>query len=82
MENPWNRFKSFEVKVSGITSHAMNTLYEKANTSMRPLMVSIASFNIPVVRAIHLFHTFIAPIALYNAENWMILGDRRLSQIP
>ena len=43
-------------------------------------MISIARFNIPVRKAIHLFHTFIAPIALYNCENWMVLGDKRISK--
>ena len=73
-------YLGFEVKASGITSHAMNTLYDKANKAMRPLMISIARFNIPVRKAIHLFHTFIAPIALYNCENWMVLGDKRISK--
>ena len=73
-------YLGFEVKASGMTSHAMNTLYDKANKAMRPLMISIARFNIPVKKAIHLFHTFIAPIALYNSENWMVLGDKRISK--
>ena len=50
-------YLGFEVKASGMTSHAMNTLYDKANKAMRPLMISIARFNIPVKKAIHLFHT-------------------------
>ena len=73
-------YLGFEIKASGITTHAMNTLYDKANKAMRPLMVSIARFNIPVRKAIHLFHTYIAPIGLYNVENWMVLSDKRISK--
>ena len=71
-------YLGFEVKASGIVKHAMNTLYDKANKAMRPLMISIARFNIPIDYSIKLFHSYIAPIALYNAENWAILSDKKL----
>ena len=71
-------YLGFDVKASGTTKHAMNTLLDKANKAMRPLMGSIARFNLPPETSIKLFHSYIAPIALYNAENWAILTDKKL----
>ena len=45
---------------------------------MRPLFNAIARFNIPVKTAIKIFHTYIAPIALYNVENGLIFTDKQL----
>ena len=71
-------YLGFELKASGIVKHAMNTLYDKANKAMRPLLTSIARFNIPVKTSIKLFNAFISPIMLYNAENWTTLTDKKI----
>ena len=59
-------YLGFDVKASGTVTHAMNTLYDKANKAMRPLFQAIARFNIPVKTSLTLFHAYIAPIALYT----------------
>ena len=71
-------YLGFDVKASGTVKHAMNTLYDKANKAMRPLLKTIARFNIPVQTSIKLFHAYIEPIALYNAENWITLTDKQI----
>ena len=48
---------------------------------MRSLLCAISRFNIPVKTAITLFHTLIAPIMLYNAENWTTLSDKKLQSL-
>ena len=57
----------------------MNTLYDKANKALRPLLCAIARFNLPVKTAIKLFHTLISPIALYNVEIWATMTDKQLN---
>ena len=71
-------YLGFDVKCSGTVKHAMNVLRDKANKALRPLLCAIARFNIPVRTSIRLFHTFISPILLYNAENWVTLTDKKL----
>ena len=74
-------YLGFEVKASGTAKHALRILYDKANKAMRPLFNAIAGFNIPVKTAIHLFHTLIAPIALYSAENCLLLTEKQLETV-
>jgi hypothetical protein len=71
-------YLGFDIKCSGTVKHAMNVLNDKANKALRPLLGAIARFKIPAKTAIRLFHTFISPILLYNAENWSILSDKGL----
>ena len=71
-------YLGFNVKCSGTVKHAMNILCDKANKALRPLLCAIARFNIPVKTSIQLFHTYISPILLYNAENWTTLSNRKL----
>ena len=71
-------YLGFDVKCSGTVKHAMNILCDKANKAIRPLLCAIARFNISAKTSIHLFHTFISPILLYNAENWATLNNRKL----
>ena len=71
-------YLGFDVKASGSVKHAMKILYDKTNKAMRPLFNAIARFNIPVNTAIRLFHTYIAPIALYNAENFLHFTEKQL----
>ena len=73
-------YLGFELKASGIVSHAMNTLHEKAKKALRPLMCVTNRFNLPARTVSRLFHTLISPIALYNVENWAILSDSKLKE--
>ena len=50
-------YLGFEVKPSGTVKHAMNTLYDKANKALRPLLCAIARFSIPTKTSISLFHS-------------------------
>ena len=72
-------YLGFDVKANGIVKHAMNTLLDKASKATRPLFQSIARFNIPAKTSLALFHAYIAPIALYNAENWMAFTDKQIA---
>ena len=71
-------YLGFDVKASGTVKQAMHTLYDKANKAMRPLLHSIARFNLPVKTSLSLFHAYISPIVLYNAENWMAFTDKQI----
>ena len=71
-------YLGFEIKASGTVRHAIKTLHDKANKAMRPLFNAIARFNIPVKTSLRLFHTYIAPIALYNVENRLQFTDKQL----
>ena len=71
-------YLGFEITPSGTVKHAMNTMIEKAKKALRPLYGVIAKFNLPTKVVIKLFHTYVAPIILYNAENWSILSDKKL----
>ena len=71
-------YLGFEVVPSGIVTRAMNILNDKGKKAMRPLLNTIARFKIPVKTAIKLFHTYIAPILLYNAENWFPMSDKEI----
>ena len=73
-------YLGFDLKASGTVKQAMNTLYDKAKKAMRPLLRSIARFNLPVKTSLSLFHAYIAPIALYNAENWMTFTDKEIQK--
>ena len=71
-------YLGFDVKASGVVSSAINTLYDKANKAMRPLMGVISRFNIPIKTSLNLFHAYVAPIVLYATENWMALSNKKL----
>ena len=49
---------------------------------MRPLNHAISRFNIPVKISIKLFHSYIEPIILYNAENSLILTEKQFGLPP
>ena len=68
-------YLGFEVVPSGIVTHAMNTLNDKARKALHPLLSAIAKFDLPGTLSIRLFHTYISPILLYGVENWSILSD-------
>ena len=74
-------FLGFDVKCSGIVTHAMNVLNDKGNKALRPLLGVIYRFNIPFKSAVKLFNTFISPILLYNTENWNIISDTFLKRL-
>ena len=71
-------YLGFDVRTSGIVSSAINTLYDKANKALRPLMGVISRFNIPIKTSLKLFHAYISPISLYSTENWMTLSNKKL----
>ena len=74
-------YLGFDIKCSGTVKHAMNILNDKGKKALRPLLCAIARFNIPAKTAIRLFHTYVSPILLYNAENWSTLSDKDLEKI-
>ena len=71
-------YLGFDFKASGSVKYAAYVLHDKANKAMRSLFLAVAKFNIPVKTSIKLFHTYISPIVLYNAENWSILTDKKI----
>ena len=71
-------YLGFDIKTSGVVSSAINTLYDKANKAMRPLMGAISRFNIPVKTSRKLFHAYISPILLYTTENVMALSNKSI----
>ena len=71
-------YLGFELAAYGTVKHAMKTLLDKAKKALRPLMCTISRFNLPSKTALKLFHTYIAPIALYSVENWATLPDKKL----
>ena len=73
-------YLGFDIKCSGTVKHVMNTLNDKGNKALRPLLCAIARFNIPVKTSIRLFHTYVSPILLYNTENWSTLSDKGLQK--
>ena len=73
-------YLGIDIKCSGTVKHPMNILCDKANKALRPLLCAIARFKIPAKTSIRLFHTFISPILLYNAENWAILSDKGIKK--
>ena len=68
-------YLGFEFVPSGVVTHAMNTLNDKARKALHPLLSAIAKFGLPGALSIRLFHTYISPILLYGVENWNILSD-------
>ena len=58
----------------------MNTMNEKANKALRPLLCAITRFQLPVKTATKLFHTLITPIALYNVEIWATMTNKQLEK--
>ena len=68
-------YLGFDVKCSGTVKHAMNVLNDKGKKAMKALLIAIRRFNIPFKTSVSLFHTFISPILMYNAENWTTLTD-------
>ena len=71
-------YLGFEINASGTMNNTINCLFDKANKAMRPIMGAISRFNMPVKISLKLFHSCIAPIMLYNVENWATLSDRNL----
>ena len=71
-------YLGFDMKPSGSVKHGMATLCDKANKALRPLLRTIANFQLSFKLSIKLFHTLISPIALYNVENWATFSDKQL----
>ena len=71
-------YLGFDLAASGTVKYALNNLYDKAIKAMRPLLCTIAKFDIPIQTSQNLFQSYVAPIMLYNAENWAICTDKKL----
>ena len=71
-------YLGFDFKSSGTTTHAMNTLIEKAKKALRPLMCASLRFNLPAKTVCRLFHAVVSPIILYSVENWATLTNNKL----
>ena len=74
-------YLGFDIKCSGTIKHAMNVLNDKGKKALRPLLCAIGRFNIPAKTSIRLFHSYVAPILLYNLENWSTLNDKTLQKV-
>ena len=72
-------YLGYELNCSGTNNFTINTLYDKAGKAMRPILSAIARFNIPVKVSIKLFNSYIAPIMLYNVENWGGLTENKIN---
>ena len=59
----------------------MVALMEKARKAMMPLISTVAQFHIPINYSLHLFDSFVKPIALYNAENWAVLTTHQRTSL-
>ena len=68
-----------DIKCSGTVKHALNVLNDKGTKALRPLLQTIARFNISAPLSIKLFNTYISPILLYNVENLLPLTDKELT---
>ena len=69
-----------DISASGTFSPAIKELCSKAKKAMIPLFRAIMQFKIPFKLSLKLFHTYIEPILLYNAENWTIFTDKQLEK--
>ena len=70
-------YLGYEINSSGSNNHTINTLHDKAGKAMRPILRAIARFNIPTKISIKLFNSYVAPIMLYNVENWGEMTEKR-----
>ena len=71
-------YLGFDINASGTTHSTINSLFDKAKKAMRPILNAISRFNMPAKVSLKLFHTCIAPIMLYNVENWAVLSNKKL----
>ena len=71
-------YLGIEIKSSGSFTIAKDTLAEKARKAMMPLVSTVFQFNIPISKAIGLFHSYIKPITLYNAEILNTFSPRQI----
>ncbi len=69
-----------DITASGSFSPAIKELCSKAKKAMMPLFRAVMQFQMPFKLALKLFHTYIEPILLYNAENWTIFTDKQLEK--
>ena len=69
-----------KITASGSFTPAIKELSDKAKKAMMPLFKTIAQFKLPFKLAMKLFHTFIEPIAMYNAENWGCFTEKQIEK--
>ena len=70
-----------EISCSGAFGRARDCLTEKAHKAMFPLKAMINQFQLSNENSLKLFHSFISPILLYNAENLAQLSHRQISDL-
>ena len=75
-------YLGLDVKASGTVQHSLRIVNEKAAKAMRPLNNAISRFNLSVKISVKLFHSYIEPIILYNAENTLTLTEKQLELPP
>ena len=73
-------YLGIDITASGSFTSAINELASKAKKAMIPIYKTIMQFQLPFLKTIQLFQTFIEPILLYNAENWSILTDKQIEK--
>ena len=66
---------------SGSFSNAIQTLKDKANKAMYPLVDTVFKFSLGVPTSMNLFEKLIQPIVLYGSEIWGALSHHQLSSI-
>ena len=71
-------YLGYEINSSGTNNHTINTLHDKVGKAMRPILRAIARFNIPTKISIKLFNSYVAPIMLYNVENWGEMTEKKI----
>ena len=69
-----------QITPSGSFTPAIQELSDKARKAMMPLYKTVAQFNLPFRLSVKLFHTFVEPIAMYNAENWGCFTDKQIEK--
>ena len=67
--------------ISGSFSNAIQTLKDKANKAMYPLVDTVFKFSLGVPTSMNLFEKLIQPIVLYGSEIWGALSHHQLSSI-
>ena len=67
--------------MSGSFSNAIQTLKDKANKAMYPLVDTVFKFSLGVPTSMNLFEKLIQPVVLYGSEIWGALSHHQLSSI-
>ena len=69
-----------DITPSGSFSPAIKQLSSKAKKAMMPLYRTVMQFQTPFNLSLKLFHTYVEPILLYNAENWTAMTEKQIDK--